>query len=355
MKRELERIEVPESTRLASARGRSCRPRSRSASRSRAAAPGSRSGAGSGARGRRGPAEPTGPGGARRAQGGCGRRTRAAGAFLAAGAPGSCSSPPMRAHGSSSGTARSDCWAVSTRRPGPRTRASLSRHVQTSSRRSSQTARSRWSLARPGHQLPALGRHQDGHQGRVPVRRRAPRRRRRRKGRPDTRQSRCAERAELAGGARSRARLRETRWNRPCRRRRHRSGARPGGAGQRVARGRRGIRPALARRWSIRGAGEVGRRPLARRGLARGRSAGLPACRRPRADPRRRERLEPVPVESLPTHRGLVLRTVDSTRVLARQRTGGRARGAARRRPGPPPLLPLRLVADLNTGAEASA
>ena len=51
------------------------------------------------------------------------------------------------------------------------------------------------------------------------------------------------------------ARLCETRRNRPCRRRRHRSGARPGGAGRRLTRGRRSLSPALARRWSIRGAG----------------------------------------------------------------------------------------------------
>ena len=46
---------------------------------------------------------------------------------------------------------------------------------------------------------------------------------------------------------------------------------------------------------------------------------------------------------------------VDSSHVLARGRQGDGARGAARGRAGAAPLLPLRLVADLNAGAAASA
>ena len=46
---------------------------------------------------------------------------------------------------------------------------------------------------------------------------------------------------------------------------------------------------------------------------------------------------------------------VGSRGDLEGRRRRGRARGAARRRAGPAPLLPLRLVADLNAGAPAPA
>ena len=100
-----------------------------------------------------------------------------------------------------------------------------------------------------------------------------------------------------------------------------------------------------------------------RTAVARGRLAGRrtsssssASAAGPDADPGRLERVGPVPLALVSDDQRLVLRAaVDSSRVLARQRRVAGARGAARGRAGPAPLLPLRLVADLNAGADAPA
>ena len=309
-----------------------------------------------GARRRRGAPEPARPRSPRRDPRGRRGRAGAAGALLAAGSGSAARLSRLRAPGSSSATARSGCSAAIAKHPGRRSAASSSRPGRTSSWRSSRTATS-------------AGRSR----GRTCASRAGA-------ARAPTRGSRTSR---TAGSASSPATARAT----ACSIRRPRTG-RPrwlSGPGHRLAYARRdgsirvvdvdtravldrdapsALEESAVPKVSLRGIDAGARRRRCSRPTAAGRlSAGPTLISSSSRTTRGRGQIRAVSnvaaqfrSRTFPTISGWCCAVgVDSADVLAGRRLGDGARGAARGRAGAPPLLPLRLVADLNAGAAAPA